>query len=186
MTPKQKLLRDSGIIVLSVTLALYIAYAGIAYTLVETLRHLRWFSIILAGAFYTSLFTSAPAVIILGEFALSTNLLVLAILGGIGAMLGDYLIFHLMRNNFTEHCRFVTNRFKNHRIARLWKSRQMKFLLPIIGLIIIASPLPDEIGIAMLGLSCIKNRTFFILSFFLNSAGIYLIGLLAREVAGIL
>jgi len=47
---------------------------------------------------------------------------------------------------------------------------------------VIASPLPDEIGVSLLaGTTKISTRTFAILSYFLNTAGIFIV-LLAGKV----
>ncbi|MEK7557169.1 MAG: hypothetical protein AAB538_04290, partial [Patescibacteria group bacterium] len=47
--------------------------------------------------------------------------------------------------------------------------------------IIIASPLPDEIGIALLGFMKTRKKDFFLLSLVANFLGILAIGLVARE-----
>src|SRR3989344_5750951 len=45
----------------------------------------------------------------------------------------------------------------------------------VVGAILIASPLPDEIGVSLMGLSKISTIRFVILSFVLNATGIFLI-----------
>jgi uncharacterized membrane protein YdjX (TVP38/TMEM64 family) len=52
--------------------------------------------------------------------------------------------------------------------------------LPIIGALIIISPFPDEIGIGLMGLSKIKKWQFMLISFALNSLGIFIIVALAN------
>ena len=47
--------------------------------------------------------------------------------------------------------------------------------MPFLGAIIIASPLPDELGLVMLGDSKLKYREIAIISYVLNTAGILLI-----------
>ena len=49
----------------------------------------------------------------------------------------------------------------------------LKWLSPIIGALIIASPLPDEFGIAFLGMSKVKTAVLMPISFFMNLIGIY-------------
>jgi hypothetical protein len=53
-------------------------------------------------------------------------------------------------------------------------------VLPVVGAVIIASPLPDELGLALLGFSRIDRRYFFAISYTMNFIGIVLIGLAAR------
>ena len=50
----------------------------------------------------------------------------------------------------------------------------------MLGALIIASPLPDELGLAMMGVARIKLRVLIPISLVLNFAGIVLIGLIAN------
>jgi hypothetical protein len=54
------------------------------------------------------------------------------------------------------------------------------WLLPLVGAIIIASPLPDEPGVAMLGISKIRRWVFTVVVFFLNTIGVYFLMRAAR------
>jgi hypothetical protein len=51
-----------------------------------------------------------------------------------------------------------------------------------VGGLIIASPLPDELGISVWGFSKLKTAWFIPLSFFCNFVGILLIGAVARAI----
>ncbi len=62
----------------------------------------------------------------------------------------------------------------NH-IRKLFHTPYFAWFIPIIGAVIIASPLPDEIGVSILGISKMKNWKFLLLSFFLNTVGIFII-----------
>jgi len=45
---------------------------------------------------------------------------------------------------------------------------------------VVASPIPDELGLAMMGLSKMRTSLFVPVSLVMNSAGILLVGLVAR------
>jgi hypothetical protein len=60
------------------------------------------------------------------------------------------------------------------------KIRRWHFLLSLLGALIIISPLPDEMGISLLGWSSMDKRIFAILSFFLNGIGLGLILLVSQ------
>ncbi|HEY4478659.1 MAG TPA: hypothetical protein VI775_02350, partial [Candidatus Paceibacterota bacterium] len=51
----------------------------------------------------------------------------------------------------------------------------LKWLSPLIGAFIIASPLPDELGVALLGMSKIRIAVLIPLSFTMNILGIYIL-----------
>jgi len=58
--------------------------------------------------------------------------------------------------------------------------RLFRWSMVLFGALVIASPLPDEIGLAMMGLSKVKTLLFIPISFSLNAFGILIIGLIAR------
>jgi hypothetical protein len=49
------------------------------------------------------------------------------------------------------------------------------WLAPVVGALVIASPLPDELGITLLGIARLRNWQFVVLSFIFNFAGIFAI-----------
>jgi hypothetical protein len=51
----------------------------------------------------------------------------------------------------------------------------MKWISPILGALIIASPLPDEFGLALLGLSRTRISILIPVSFIMNFLGVYLL-----------
>ncbi|MCC7436766.1 hypothetical protein IT402_02755, partial [Candidatus Nomurabacteria bacterium] len=67
-------------------------------------------------------------------------------------------------------------------LSRIISTPYFAWLAPVIGAIIIASPLPDEIGVGLIGISKMKNWQFLVLSFVLNSLGILLIVTLAKSI----
>lgn len=177
-------LQDFLLLAVSIGLAVRIAQSGLAENLTGSLNGFLWLGIIIAGVFFTSFFTTPISIVMLGTFAKTTPLPILALLGGFGAMLGDYVIFRFVKDRVSEDLTYLFSHAKRKRFFAIFRTKLFRFFIPFIGALIIASPLPDEIGIAMLGMTKVKNRTFFILSFLLNSTGIFLVGLAARAVVG--
>ena len=68
------------------------------------------------------------------------------------------------------------------RLRALFKMKFFRWFTFFLGGIIIASPLPDELGIGLLGFSKMKVSWFVPVSFVFNFIGICLIGLVARAV----
>src|SRR3989344_1259828 len=134
----------------------------------------------IAGILFVSVFTVAPATIALGEIAQSNSAITVAIIGGLGALIGDLIIFRFVRDRVSQHLFYLIKISKSERLFSIFKLRLFRWIIPFVGALIIASPLPDEIGVAMLGLSKIKNSYFILLSLLLNSAGILIIGLIAK------
>jgi len=66
------------------------------------------------------------------------------------------------------------------RFHLLFKRRFFRWITFFVGGFILASPLPDELGIAVLGFSKMRAKYFVLLSFVFNFLGIVLIGFTAR------
>lgn len=174
-------LREDGLIIL---LSLVAAWAIVHYDLVHAALQytgdgVLWASLI-AGAFFTSVVTTAPAIAVLGELSQEGNMYAVALVGAFGAVLGDFIIFLFVRDRITRDATFMLRGPRIMRVLHIFKHRHFRRVLPIVGALIIASPLPDELGLALLGLSKINNRYFFVISYTMNALGILLIGFAAR------
>ncbi len=65
----------------------------------------------------------------------------------------------------------------NHKTPSFLK----RYLLPVVAGFIIASPLPDEIGVTMLAASkSISAKVFSVISYVLNTAGIFVILMIGK------
>ena len=177
------LARDLGIVGLSIIIAGLLIWLNIPAALLGYANGLGYASSFLAGSFFTSIFTTAPAIVTLGEIARVDGLFETAFFGAIGAVIGDLILFRFVRDQLTEHLILVLRR---HHLARRLRAGMRKpsyrWLAFIVGGIIIASPLPDELGISVLGFSKMNSRLFIPISFTFNFLGILLIGLVARAI----
>jgi len=174
------LIRDLVLVIFSVFIAIILAKTGVLQDLITSTQEVRFIGSFIAGIFFTSVFTTAPATVALGEIAQSNSVIVVAILGGLGALIGDLIIFRFVKDGLSEHFSYLIKVSTTERIVSIFKLKLFRWIIPFVGALIIASPLPDEIGVVMLGLSKMKNPYFILLSFVLNSAGILIIGLIAK------
>src|SRR3989344_9295218 len=123
---------------------------GLAYSLFqnwETLPFhdfvvsLGFFGSFLAGIFFAYGFTAAPATVLLLILAQDQNFWIAGIVGGMGALVGDYLIFRFIRYSLYDELQKLSRekpvRYVNRKIPILIKIH----LLPVIAGFIIASPL---------------------------------------------
>lgn len=128
----------------------------------------------LAGIFSTNFITAFPAYTFMGKIVTFENFWLLTAMGALGSVVGDTLIFSFIKFRLIEslvksfkHNRFVISILKT-------KNHILKYLLILVGCLIVMSPLPDEFGILLIGLSRIKHRHFIFLSLMLNSLGTFL------------
>ena len=176
------LVRDVAIVILSIFIAIILAKTGVLESLITSTQKVRFIGSFVAGILFVSVFTAAPATVALGEIARSNSVIAVALIGGLGALIGDLLIFRFVKDKLSEDLLGLVRRSRSERLTAISRMRGLRWIVPLIGALIIASPLPDEIGVAMLGLSKMKNSLFIPLSFILNSAGILAIGLISKTV----
>lgn len=180
------ILNDIGIIVLSVLIAVLLIETGVLAELLVSTGGMGVLGAFIAGMFFTSIFTTAPAIAALGEVSLVQGVFATALIGAMGSVVGDLIIFRFVRDRFSEHIEEILSRKKNRlrRFHLLFKRRFFRWGTFFVGGFILASPFPDELGIALLGFSNMKPKYFTLLSFTFNFFGILAIGLITRSLVG--
>lgn len=175
------LLHDIVLIGASIAVAVFLVRTDALGALLASAQDLELLGSFIAGLFFTSIFTTAPAIVALGGLALAHPLAQVALAGAAGATLGDFLIFRFIRDAFSVHIlELVSHRHLGKRLGVLLHRRLFRWVSFFVGGLIIASPLPDELGIGLLGFSKMKTPWFIALSLTFNFIGILLIGVVAR------
>jgi len=177
---KNNLTRDLGIIALSIVVAVILVKTGALKSALTSTQELKFLGSFIAGIFFVSIFTVAPATVVLAEIVQTNAIFWVAFFGGLGALIGDLLIFRFVKDRLSEDLFYLIKKSKSERLRSIFRSRIYKWFVPFLGALIIASPLPDELGLAMMGLSKIKTSLFIPFSFLLNFFGIMVIGLIAK------
>lgn len=123
------------------------------------------------GIFYTSIITAALSVPILTQVARPDFSWPTAVIAGGGAVLGDWLIFGFIKFVVLEQ---ILQRVRQSFKTEFFKEtlRTWRWVLIFMGALIIASPLPDELGILLMGLAKINLVRFIFISYVLNTFGI--------------
>ncbi len=164
----------------SVLLAFLLVKFGIVQELLDFSKDFIFLGAILAGVFFVSIFTTAPAIAFILELSHEMPIFELVVLGGIGALLGDLIIFHFLKERLTDDVNLMIEKIQNQGFFSIFKSKYFRWLAAVLGAFVIASPLPDELGIAIIGVSKLKTAAFVPLSFIFNSLGILIIALLGK------
>jgi len=177
----KNVIRDLGLIVLSIIVAVLLAKTGALQTILNSAQEWEALGSVIAGMFFVSAFTAAPAGVVLFEIASASSIWEVAFFGGIGALIGDLLIFRFIKDSLSEDPLWIMGKIKKKKAgASVIRFGFLRYLMPVVGAVIVASPLPDEIGLAMMGLSKMKTIFFVPISFTLNFLGILIIGLFAK------
>ena len=178
------LIEDVAIIALSIEVAILLVKTQALSKILTSTQSLEFFGSFIAGMFFTSVFTTAPAIVTLGEIARANSLWLTAFFGAIGATIGDLVIFKFVKDRFSKHLlELIKKEGGKNRLKFLLKLKFFKWLTFLIGGLIIASPLPDELGISILGFSKMRQSLFIPFSFISNFIGITIIGIIARSIS---
>ena len=165
-----------------ISILLAVVLAG-NQTFRDWLLHLgswEYIGALLAGMVFVSSFTAAISIVIIAIMAQNINPMALGLIGGVGAVMGDYLIFKLVRSHLQDELALLFGKEGTSYIKTLIRSRYIAWMLPIIGVFILASPLPDELGVSLLGISKISEARFILISYLSNAIGIVMIASVAR------
>jgi len=69
----------------------------------------------------------------------------------------------------------IYNKIAGSHFKKILHTKYFAWTLPVIGALIILSPLPDELGVSLLGLSEVKTRKFFLISLASHTVGMFLL-----------
>lgn len=181
-TIARELTRDLAIVFFSILLTGILVQSGTLERILAATGGRSGTSSFIAGTLYTSIFTIAPAAAALVTLAETNPVWAVAAWGALGAVLGDLLIFRFVKDSLSRHilARLHASGFTH---SRSTKSKLARLALTAVGAIILAAPLPDEIGVALMGLSHVKQEWFVGISYACNFIGIMAIGIIVKNVA---
>lgn len=171
----KQIVEDLLVILLSIFAAIFISEVGLTSHLPGIFGGFGFLGVFVSGIGFTSVFTTAPSLTILSAFAGEMSPAVVAVIGGLGATFGDYVIFRFIRDRVYEDIKYLMKITHMSKYKAVFNTRLFHFFTPFVGALIISSPFPDEIGLTILGFSKIQTGVFLPLLFVLNSFGIFLI-----------
>ncbi len=174
---------NTMLLVLSLLLLFLFADSVVVSTVIQRFGGHGYLGAFAAGMFFVSTFTVAPATLLLYNLAeQGFGTIGIALAAGAGAVLGDLLIFRFFRRHLFGEAAPLLVRTEQTPLNALFHSPHFGWLTPLLGALIIASPLPDEIGIGFMGVTKITQWQFILLTYVLNAVGIWIIVSLAQTI----
>ncbi len=160
----------------SIILAVFLSRLEGFHTLLLNLGSFGYIGAFIAGILFVSTFTVATGAVVLLVLAEKLSPIEIGIIAGLGAVIGDFIIFKFVKDGLVEEVEEVYEKIDhNNHLLKLLHTKYFSWMFPVFGAVIIMSPLPDEIGVSLMGIGKIKTYQFLILSFVLNAAGIFLV-----------
>lgn len=170
----------------AILVSIFVAiYLGTNETFKSWLLHLgslEYIGALIAGSLFVSSFTAAISIAVIAIMTENINPMALALIGGVGAVMGDYLVFKFVRSHLGEELALLFGKSGTSYVKHVLKSKYIAWMLPILGAFIIASPLPDELGVSLLGMSKMSDARFILISYVSNAFGILAIASVAKVI----
>lgn len=140
-----------------------------------SLGQYEYLSAFLGGMLFVSFFTIPIGAIILLVLAENLPLFPLAVVAGLGGVTADFIIFQFVKNNLSDEIEQLYNEFGGRHLKHLFHTSYFHWMVPLVGAVIIAAPLPDELGVSLMGLSKMKTVRFMEITFLLNAGGVLIV-----------
>lgn len=178
---RAKLKRDLVIVALSIVIAILLVKSSALDFILVGAQEVQLLGSFIAGLFFTSIFTTPLAIVAFSQISIEQPVWLVALIGACGALIGDLILFLFMKNNLREDVDGLMKELKHKRIFSIFRLRIFRWLTPVLGALIIASPFPDELGLALMGLSRATLGVIVPVSLVMNFIGILIIGLVSNN-----
>lgn len=167
------------LLVLTFVLAYFIFYNRSYPPFSAFLISLGYIGVFIAGFFYAYGFTAAPATAVLLSIAGQHNVVIAALIGGLGALISDLIIFYFIRFTVVDELRKLS---RTKIVKELEFEEQLlfghfkKYATASFAGFLIASPLPTEIGVTiMAAMKRMSPKKFAVIAYILHTLGILII-----------
>jgi hypothetical protein len=173
--------KNTALLILSVSAFFLLADTPFIKNVINFIGNFGYLGAFFAGALFVSIFTVAPASVVLFFLADSLNPLGIAIAAGAGGMVSDYFVFKYLKDRVFDEIEPVFMNHGGRPLHKLFRTPHFAWIVPILGALVIMSPIPDEVGLGLMGVSKIKTWKLLGLLYLLNAIGIFLVIITARS-----
>lgn len=148
--------------------------------LLDTIHTAGLLGVFLTGIMFVSFLTAGPATLILINIAPDYNPILLATVAATGSLIGDWIILRFVEDKVGYELQPLAKKYGIMPIIKQMRTKRFRPFAIVTALVFIASPLPDEAGLGLLGMTKTPVRKLMPVLLILNAAGIYLLVIAAR------
>ncbi len=163
----------------SIIIAIILFSTSVFDKIILALDDFGYVGAFLAGVLFSSTFFSASAALFFVDLGEHLNPFAIAFFGGLGAMIGDLFMYRYLKESILEEVKALASVFipAHHREKMEAATKRAVFLwtVPFLASTLIASPLPDEIGLALFSLVNFHPKYLSVITFLLNALGIFVL-----------
>lgn len=167
--------KNLSLFVISLFVAFILSQYEPFHNFLLSLGNFGYLGAFIAGILFVSTFTVSTGAVILLVLAEKLSAVEIGIVAGLGAVVGDLTIFRFIKDNLLKEISPIFNALGGKHMMTVLHTKYFSWTFPVFGAIIIALPLPDELGVSLMGIAKMKTYRFVILSFILNAVGIFLV-----------
>ncbi len=164
------------LILLSFLLSYLILTNSSLVLLIKRFEGIGYIGAFLVGIFFSYGITIAPALSSLIVIAKELNPIYIAILGALGAIISDYIIYSYVKKGVVNEIKHLSNELNIHPNFNKGVFKYTRKIAPYFAGIILASPFPtDELAAAIFSSVNISKKKFIIIAFTAKFIGLSLI-----------
>ncbi|MBI4193260.1 MAG: hypothetical protein HY536_01390 [Candidatus Colwellbacteria bacterium] len=170
----------------SVAVAVALAQTGFFDSMTNALGSYGYLGAFVTGFFFSFSFTTALATANFYSLGQMFHPVGIALVGAVGAVVADITILKIVKGTLLKELgeieEGVSRRIHLERFVELFHTKVFHAFGLVLGGLIILSPLPDELGIAILAAYRLTPERLVPISYVLNATGIFFIA----GIAGVL
>lgn len=167
--------KHTTLALLAIALFVFIIDSALIVGVVHALDEIGYVSGLIAGALSVSFFTAVPALVLIVDLAQQFDALLLALLIATGSVLGDWLIIKFFEERIFTELAPLIDKLRLRHIKKALERPATRWILVLVGAFFISSPLPDEVGLALMGISRSNRWVVLSICFVLNFVGALLL-----------
>lgn len=167
--------KHTTIAIIAIVLFVALIDSALFVSVFRLLDEAGYISGLVAGLLSVSFFTAAPALLLVVELAQHLNPWLLALLVAIGSVVGDWLILKFFEERIFTELRPIFTKLRLPQLKKRLNRPSTRWVLALTGALFISSPLPDEIGLALMGISRYNRFKILVICFVLNFIGAFVV-----------
>jgi len=168
---------------IGILIAFLFVKTGQAHIIAAKIGEWGYLGSFILGIMFSSSLTVGIATVFLYNLGQELNPFLVAVLGGLGAMSGDYIFYRVLKDRLFDELRELfakIPKFPKNQLIWFLENKYFAWFIPSIAYFIILSPIPDEVGVGILSKIEKNTRKLLILTFILNTIGIFIIVFLGK------
>ena len=164
--------KHTSMTIIIMLLTLLILNTALATAVLEWFKNVGLLGGFVGGIMSVSMFTTAPAIVLILAIADHVNPWLLILAASAGSVVGDWLIIKFLEDEVASELKPLLKKYHILPKIRKFQRSKSRWIASVLGAFVLALPLPDEFGIALMDISNMKRKHLLLVCFVLNLIGI--------------